>query len=184
MADRYGIVVVLKAKEGKIDELIELGKGHFVRQHDGREPGATCASIIMPLPDEPNTVRFFEQVWKFWQCSFPHFCVFVEIPCWSFCPTAHGAFHKIEAVALVQTFKSIPWRLTTRYREQWKLTNCYFSFHDIVLRAVPEKWIDKESYELHSAPNENLAVFLEAAGPILDGAPIVLSSPMLHYEKK
>ena len=62
MADRYGLVVTLKAKEGKTDELLEIAKGHFMRQHDGREPGATCASIIMPLPDDPNTVRFFEQV--------------------------------------------------------------------------------------------------------------------------
>ena len=62
MADRYGIVVTLKAKEGKIDELIAIAKGHFVRQHDGREPNATCASIVLPLPGEPNTLRFFEQV--------------------------------------------------------------------------------------------------------------------------
>mmetsp|Transcript_6632 Transcript_6632/g.14124 ORF Transcript_6632/g.14124 Transcript_6632/m.14124 type:complete len:106 (-) Transcript_6632:1470-1787(-) len=105
MADRYGLVVTLKAKEGKINELLEIAKGHFMRQHDGREPGATCASIVMPLPDEPNTVRFFEQ------------------------------------------------------------------------------WTDKESYDLHSAPNENLQVFLEAAGSILDGAPVIVHSPMLHYEK-
>jgi len=62
MAERYGIIVTLKAKEGKIDELLEVSKGHFVRQLDGREPNATCASIIAPLPDDPNTVRFFEQV--------------------------------------------------------------------------------------------------------------------------
>ena len=62
MADRYGIIVTLKAKEGKIGELLEIAKGHFVRQLDGREPNATCASIITPLPDDPNTVRFFEQV--------------------------------------------------------------------------------------------------------------------------
>ena len=63
MTERYGIVATLKAKEGKIDELLEIAKGHFTRQHDGQEPNATCASIIMPLPDEPNTVRFFEQVY-------------------------------------------------------------------------------------------------------------------------
>ncbi len=105
MADRYGIFVTLKAKEGKIDELIAIAKGHFVRQHDGREPKATCASIVMPLPGEPNTVRFFEQ------------------------------------------------------------------------------WQDQDSYKLHSAPNENLQVFLDQAGPILDGAPTLIAAPMIHYEK-
>mmetsp|Transcript_19927 Transcript_19927/g.28902 ORF Transcript_19927/g.28902 Transcript_19927/m.28902 type:complete len:158 (-) Transcript_19927:173-646(-) len=59
--ERYGIIVTLKSKEGKMEELLELSKGHFLRQHDGREPNATLASIVMPLPDDPNTVRFFEQ---------------------------------------------------------------------------------------------------------------------------
>ena len=61
MAERYGIIATIKAKEGKIDELIEICKDHFVRQLDGREPNATLASIVMPLPDDPNTVRLFEQ---------------------------------------------------------------------------------------------------------------------------
>mmetsp|Transcript_83855 Transcript_83855/g.237839 ORF Transcript_83855/g.237839 Transcript_83855/m.237839 type:complete len:112 (+) Transcript_83855:78-413(+) len=58
---RYGIFVTLTAKEGKMEELIEIAEGHFVRQHDGREPNATCASILRPTPSEPNTLRFFEQ---------------------------------------------------------------------------------------------------------------------------
>ncbi len=44
-----------------MDEFIELSKGHFERQHDGREPNATLASILMPTTDDPNTIRFFEQ---------------------------------------------------------------------------------------------------------------------------
>mmetsp|Transcript_4254 Transcript_4254/g.11025 ORF Transcript_4254/g.11025 Transcript_4254/m.11025 type:complete len:106 (+) Transcript_4254:94-411(+) len=105
MADRYGIIVTLKVKEGKMEEFLELSKGHFLRQHDGREPNATCASIVMPLPDEPNTVRFFEQ------------------------------------------------------------------------------WVDEESYNLHSAPNENLQTFFEKASPLFDGAPVLIKSPMIHYSK-
>ena len=42
-------------------EFIEISKGHFVRQHDGREPNATLASILLPTADDPNTIRFFEQ---------------------------------------------------------------------------------------------------------------------------
>jgi quinol monooxygenase YgiN len=61
MAERYGIIATFKAKEGKIDELIEICKDHFVRQLDGREPNAALATIIMPLPDDSNTVRLFEQ---------------------------------------------------------------------------------------------------------------------------
>lgn len=60
---RYGIFVTLKAKDGKMGELLELSKGHFARQLDGREPNATCASILVPTPEEPNTIRYFEQ-WK------------------------------------------------------------------------------------------------------------------------
>mmetsp|Transcript_18127 Transcript_18127/g.17503 ORF Transcript_18127/g.17503 Transcript_18127/m.17503 type:complete len:113 (-) Transcript_18127:482-820(-) len=58
---KYGIFVTLKVKEGKMDEFLELSKSHFVRQLDGREPNATCASILIPTPGEPNIVRFFEQ---------------------------------------------------------------------------------------------------------------------------
>merc|ERR1740124_438907 len=105
MTDRYGIVVTLKIKEGKMDELLEIAKGHFVRQHDGREPNATCASIIMPSPDDPNTVRFYEQ------------------------------------------------------------------------------WTNKESYDLHSKPNENLKVFFDAAGALLDGDPVIVEAPMIHFDK-
>ena len=62
MADRHGILVTIKVKEGMMTEFLEVSKAHFVRQHDGREANATCASIIMPLPDDPNTIRYFEQV--------------------------------------------------------------------------------------------------------------------------
>ena len=62
MADRHGILVTIKVKEGMMTEFLEVSKAHFVRQHDGREANATCASIILPLPGEPNTIRFFEQV--------------------------------------------------------------------------------------------------------------------------
>ena len=62
MSDAYGIVVTLKIKEGKMPDLLDIAKGHFTRQLDGREPNATLATIVMPLPDEPNTIRFFEQV--------------------------------------------------------------------------------------------------------------------------
>mmetsp|Transcript_27864 Transcript_27864/g.75810 ORF Transcript_27864/g.75810 Transcript_27864/m.75810 type:complete len:109 (+) Transcript_27864:241-567(+) len=61
MSSAYGIIVTMKAKEGKVDDLIEYCKHHFVRQFDGREPKATHASLIMPTPDAPNTVRLFEQ---------------------------------------------------------------------------------------------------------------------------
>uniref|UniRef100_A0A7S4V5A3 ABM domain-containing protein n=1 Tax=Ditylum brightwellii TaxID=49249 RepID=A0A7S4V5A3_9STRA len=104
MAERYGIIVTLKVKEGKMEELLELSKGHFLRQHDGREPNATLASIVMPLPDDPNTIRYFEQ------------------------------------------------------------------------------WVSKEDYELHSN-HENLQFFFGKAGPLLDGAPVIVEAPMIHYAK-
>ncbi len=52
-----------------MDEFIKLSKEHFVRQHDGREPNATLASILLPNEDnddedenhDPNTVHLFEQ---------------------------------------------------------------------------------------------------------------------------
>lgn len=51
----------LRAKEGKIDELIAFSKQHFVHQLDGREPKAYCATLVMPTPEEPNTIRLVEQ---------------------------------------------------------------------------------------------------------------------------
>jgi len=45
-----------------MDEFIELSKGHFERQLDGREPNATNASILLPTTgNDPNTIHFFEQ---------------------------------------------------------------------------------------------------------------------------
>ena len=88
-----------------MDEFVEVSKGHFVRQHDGREPNATLASILLPTTDEPNTIRFFEQ------------------------------------------------------------------------------WMTKVDYDQHAKPNENLQVFLESAGPFLDGAPKLIEMPMIHFSK-
>lgn len=58
---RYGILLELKSKDGKMDELLEMSKEHFNRQLDGREPNATCASILLPTTENPNTVSFWEQ---------------------------------------------------------------------------------------------------------------------------
>ena len=68
MSGAHGIVVTLTIKEGKMPDLLDLAKGHFVRQLDGREPNATCATIIMPSPDAPNVIRFFEQVRRYIYC--------------------------------------------------------------------------------------------------------------------
>eukprot|EP00536_Pseudo-nitzschia_multiseries_P015591 jgi/Psemu1/312306/fgenesh1_kg.917_\ len=61
MSSKHGIVVTMVAKEGKVEELIKFCQEHLVRQHDGREELANCASIFLPNPSEPNTVRLFEQ---------------------------------------------------------------------------------------------------------------------------
>lgn len=101
----YGILVQGKVKAEKWLELKAILNGHFTRQLDGREPGATCATIIEPDKENPDTFRLFEQ------------------------------------------------------------------------------WKSKADYDLHSAPNENLKLFLELAGPLLDGPPDIKQLPMQHFEK-
>ena len=46
MAAMYGILVEGKVKPGKWPEMKAALTGHFLRQLDGREPGATCATIM------------------------------------------------------------------------------------------------------------------------------------------
>ena len=172
MTERYGIIVTLKAKEGKMEELLEISKGHFVRQHDGREPNATCASIVMPLPDEPNTVRFFEQV-----CS----RVLKKNDLWA------------EEIQIRNIKNAIPVcfcrQLLGRCQLFQSLTLKLFSETEFIFlylfpfRITHEKWVDEEAYNLHSAPNENLQTFFDKASPLLDGAPVMIQAPMIHYSK-
>eukprot|EP00586_Coscinodiscus_wailesii_P023052 CAMPEP_0172504652 /NCGR_PEP_ID=MMETSP1066-20121228/180446_1 /TAXON_ID=671091 /ORGANISM="Coscinodiscus wailesii, Strain CCMP2513" /LENGTH=221 /DNA_ID=CAMNT_0013280927 /DNA_START=48 /DNA_END=713 /DNA_ORIENTATION=+ len=63
ISDRHGILCTIKVKDGKMNEFLELAKGHFQRQHDGREPNATAASILLPITETSNSVTFWEQ-WK------------------------------------------------------------------------------------------------------------------------
>jgi quinol monooxygenase YgiN len=58
---KYGILVEGKVKGGKMDEFKHAADAHFTRQLDGREPNATCATIIEAAADEPDKIRFFEQ---------------------------------------------------------------------------------------------------------------------------
>ena len=58
---QFGFVAEIVVQAGKMEAILELASGHFQRQHDGREPNATCASILTPEADRPNILRFFEQ---------------------------------------------------------------------------------------------------------------------------
>eukprot|EP00656_Telonema_subtile_P052783 TRINITY_DN7441_c0_g1_i1.p2 TRINITY_DN7441_c0_g1~~TRINITY_DN7441_c0_g1_i1.p2 ORF type:complete len:107 (+),score=36.50 TRINITY_DN7441_c0_g1_i1:122-442(+) len=106
MSSRYGILVTMQAKPGKISELLEVLNGHFVRQHDGREPGALRATIMEPTEAAPDTLKLFEQ------------------------------------------------------------------------------WDTKEAYEQHAAPNENLQVLFDAAGPLFASPPVAEPFSMQHFERE
>jgi len=58
---KYGILVEVAVKDGKMADLLKLAREHFQRQLDGREVNATLASISMPNSEHPNTLLFFEQ---------------------------------------------------------------------------------------------------------------------------
>lgn len=58
---KYGIIAEFVVPAGKMEAFMELARGHFQRQHDGREPNATCASILTPEPERPNILRLVEQ---------------------------------------------------------------------------------------------------------------------------
>mmetsp|Transcript_64723 Transcript_64723/g.75975 ORF Transcript_64723/g.75975 Transcript_64723/m.75975 type:complete len:116 (-) Transcript_64723:135-482(-) len=58
---KYGILVEVAVKDGKMEDFMELAREHFQRQLDGREENATLASISVPTDEHPNTLRFFEQ---------------------------------------------------------------------------------------------------------------------------
>jgi hypothetical protein len=53
----------LQCKLEKMKAIMELARGHFQRQRDGREPNARCASILTPEAERPNILRFFE-LWE------------------------------------------------------------------------------------------------------------------------
>mmetsp|Transcript_52950 Transcript_52950/g.106266 ORF Transcript_52950/g.106266 Transcript_52950/m.106266 type:complete len:262 (-) Transcript_52950:123-908(-) len=59
-----GIYVVLHAKDAEsAPKLLQFLKEHFIRQLDGREPGAITCTLAPPTADEPTAVRLFE-LWK------------------------------------------------------------------------------------------------------------------------
>jgi len=58
---KYGILVEVTVKDGKMEDFMKLAREHFQRQLDGREVNATLASISVPSSEDPNTLRFFEQ---------------------------------------------------------------------------------------------------------------------------
>mmetsp|Transcript_68406 Transcript_68406/g.216410 ORF Transcript_68406/g.216410 Transcript_68406/m.216410 type:complete len:244 (-) Transcript_68406:186-917(-) len=60
----YGIYVIIYAKDPEsAPEAVRFLREHFLRQLDGREPGAITTTLVPPTPEEPTAIRLFE-LWK------------------------------------------------------------------------------------------------------------------------
>jgi len=104
---KYGIIVKFNLAEGKLDDFMALARGHFDRQHDGREENANMATVLQPdAAEDASIVYLFEQ------------------------------------------------------------------------------WESQADYESHSAPNENLKIFLDEVPPMLAAPPEILQGSMPHWQKE
>mmetsp|Transcript_36977 Transcript_36977/g.73189 ORF Transcript_36977/g.73189 Transcript_36977/m.73189 type:complete len:231 (-) Transcript_36977:132-824(-) len=213
--DKYGIVADFKVSSGQIDEFIGGARGHFVRQHDGREPGAQFAAILMPSEAEPDVCSFFEQ-WgtkedydahsapnenlKFFLDNFGG--LLAEPPSirqgtmqhWfrqGSTGTKYGIIVKFNiAEGKMDDFVALA---CAHFDRQHDGREANANMATILQPAAEEdantvyffeQWESQADYEAHSAPNENLQVFLDTVPTLVAGPPEIRPGNMPHWQKE
>lgn len=211
MTTAYGIVVLGKVKEGKYSEFRAVADGHFSRQLDGREPGATCAAILEPPEDEPESWCFFEQ----WQTEAEYDAhtktenlklfmnltgdfmdggpTIIKTSMKHYERIAHGGRKygilveaKVKEGKMDEFMKAVDAHFLRQLDGREPNATCA----TIIEAAADEpdkirlfeQWDSKRDYAAHSKPNDNLKDFLEAAGSLWEDV-ILKEFPMQHYER-
>mmetsp|Transcript_9164 Transcript_9164/g.15166 ORF Transcript_9164/g.15166 Transcript_9164/m.15166 type:complete len:323 (+) Transcript_9164:120-1088(+) len=209
----YGILVRGQVKSGKWPELKVILNGHFTRQLDGREPGATCATIIEPGKETPDTWHLFEQFkskadYDLHNAPNENLKLFLELAgplldgppdikqfvMQHFEKSARGGRKygilvegKVKPGKMSEMVTSLVGHLTRQHDGRELGATCATileatSEEPDTLRIF-EQWETEKDYEAHAKPNENLKVFMDAAGPLWDGDIDVKQYSMHHFER-